>query len=401
MSSLGEAIIHLGIDLFHQIRQSKKENIFYSPFSISSALAMTYLGARENTASEMQKVLHFNEITEKPRGTATRNPVEKPGNVHHHFQKLLMELKKSTDAYELSVANRLYGEKEFRFLQEYMDNVQKFYLASVESADFKNAAEEKSHSLQTTAESHSLDSSTALVLVNAVYFKGQWNQKFKEEHTAEEKFWLNKDTSKPVQMMKQTNSFKFVSLEDVQAKILEILHKGSELSMMVLLPDEVDGLQELEDQLTAEKLIAWTSPQNMRKRQVDLYLPRFKVEESYDLVPTLRALGMVDAFNVRVANFSVFHKSFVEVTEEGTEAAAATGVEIIERAGRNSESFRCDRPFLFLIKHIKTNSILFCGRVSSLRRPWAAATLGTFRELFPSLNAGVTGSLDSFSFPTS
>ncbi|XP_061256390.1 serpin B3-like [Bos javanicus] len=389
MSSLGEAIIHLGIDLFHQIRQSKKENIFYSPLSISSALAMTYLGAQENTASQMQKVLHFNEITEKPRGTATRNPVEKPGNVHHHFQKLLMELKKSTDAYDLSVANRLYGEKEFRFLQEYMDNVQKFYLASVESADFKNAAEESRKMINSWVESQtngkikdlfpkdSLDSSTVLVLVNAVYFKGQWNQKFKEEHTAEEKFWLNKDTSKPVRMMKQTNSFKFVSLEDVQAKILEIPYKGEELSMMVLLPNEVDGLQELEDQLTAEKLIAWTSPQNMRKRQVDLYLPRFKVEESYDLVPTLQALGMVDAFHDGVADFSgmtrgrdlvvskVFHKSFVEVTEEGTEAAAATGVGVRVLSAPFRESFRCDHPFLFLIKHIKTNSILFCGRVSS------------------------------------
>ena len=137
-------------------------------------------------------------------------------------------------------------------------------------------------------------------------------------------------------------------------------------------------LLQLEDQLTAEKLIAWTSPQNMRKRQVDLYLPRFKVEESYDLVPTLRALGMVDAFNVRVANFSgmtgrrdlavskVFHKSFVEVTEEGTEAAAATGVgDAVLTSLPIRESFRCDHPFLFLIKHIKTNSILFCGRVSS------------------------------------
>ncbi|DAA15768.1 TPA: serpin peptidase inhibitor, clade B like, partial [Bos taurus] len=257
MSSLGEAIIHLGIDLFHQIRQSKKENIFYSPLSISSALAMTYLGARENTASQMQKVLHFNEITENPRGRETRNPVERPGNVHHHFQKLLMELKKSTDAYELSVANRLYGEKEFRFLQDVMDNVQKFYLASVESADFKNAAEESRKMINSWVESQtngrikdlfpkdSLDSSTVLVLVNAVYFKGQWNQKFKEENTVEEKFWLNKDESKPVQMMKQTNSFNFMSLEDVQAKILEIPYKGSELSMMVLLPDEVDGLQEI------------------------------------------------------------------------------------------------------------------------------------------------------------
>ncbi|XP_045019947.1 serpin B3 [Bubalus bubalis] len=390
MSSLGEAIIHLAIDLFHEIRKSEKENIFLSPFSISSALAMTYLGARENTASQMQKVLHFNKIAENTRGGAAKDHVEKPGNVHHHFQKLLTELKKSTDAYELSVANRLYGEKEFRFLQEYMDNVKKFYLASVESADFQNAAEESRKMINSWVESQtnerikdlfpkdSLDSSTALVLVNAVYFKGQWNQKFKEEHTTEEKFWLNKDTSKPVQMMKQSDSFKFVSLEDVQAKILEIPYKGEELSMMVLLPNEVDGLQELEDQLTAEKLIAWTSPQNMGKQEVDLYLPRFKVEESYKLVPTLRALGMVDAFNDRVANFSgmtgrrdlvvstVVHKSFVEVTEEGTEAAAATGVgDGVITSLPFRESFRCDHPFLFLIKHIKTNSILFCGRVSS------------------------------------
>ena len=136
-------------------------------------------------------------------------------------------------------------------------------------------------------------------------------------------------------------------------------------------------LLQLEDQLTAEKLIAWMSPQNMGKRQVDLYLPRFKVEESYDLLPTLRALGLVDAFRDGVADFSgmsrrrglvvseVVHKCFVEVTEEGMEASASTGVEIIIRAGINSESFRCNRPFLFLIKHIKTNSILFCGRVSS------------------------------------
>ena len=137
-------------------------------------------------------------------------------------------------------------------------------------------------------------------------------------------------------------------------------------------------LLQLEDQLTAEKLIAWTSPQNMRKREVDLYLPRFKVEESYDLVPTLQALGMVDAFRDEVADFSgmtrkydlvvskVFHKSFVEVTEEGTEAAAATGVGVsVVTSLPFHESFRCDHPFLFLIKHIKTNSILFCGRVSS------------------------------------
>ncbi|XP_068849741.1 serpin B3-like [Capricornis sumatraensis] len=389
MSSLGEAIIHLAIELFHQIRQSKKENIFYSPFSVSSALAMTYLGARENTASEMEKVLHFSEIAANRKGGPVKDPVEKPGSVHHHFQNLLTELKKSTDAYELRVANRLYGEKEFPFLQEYMDNVQKYYLASVESADFKNAAEETRKMINCWVEcetngriknlfpQNSLNGSV-LVLVNAVYFKGQWQEEFKKENAVEEKFWLNKDTSKPVQMMKQTNRFNVVSLEDVQAKILEIPYKGGELSMLVLLPSEVDGLQELEDQLTAEKLIAWTSPQNMGKRQVDLHLPRFKVEESYDLVPTLKALGMVDAFRDGAADFlgmtgkrdlvvsMVVHKSFVEVTEEGTEAAAATGAGVsVVTSLPFHESFRCDHPFLFLIKHINTNSILFCGRVSS------------------------------------
>ena len=138
-------------------------------------------------------------------------------------------------------------------------------------------------------------------------------------------------------------------------------------------------LLQVEDQLSAEKLIVWMNPQNMGKRQVDLYLPRFKVEESYDLVPTLKALGMVGAFRAGVADFSgmtercdlvvstVIHKSFVEVTEEGTEAAAATGIGV--GPGITSlpfhESFHCDHPFLFLIKHIKTNRILFYGRVSS------------------------------------
>ncbi|XP_007192129.2 serpin B3-like [Balaenoptera acutorostrata] len=390
VSSLGEAINHFAVNLFQQIRQSEEENIFFSPLSIMSTLAMTSLGAREHTASEIQKVLHSNEIAGNKKGGTTVDPVEKPGNVHHQFQTLLTELKKPTDAYELNIANRLYGEKTFLFLQAYMDNVKKFYLASVESADFVNAAEESRKMINSWVEAKlmvekikdlfpedSLGSFTVLVLVNAVYFKGQWCQKFKKENTGEEKFWLHKDTSKSVQMMKQTDDFNFTSLEDMQVKILEIPYKGQELSMMVLLPNELDGLQKLEDQLTAEKLIEWTSPQNMRERQVDLHLPRFKVEESYDLKATLGALGMVDAFSDQDTDFSgmtgrqdvvvskVLHKSFVEVNEEGTEAAAATGIEIRTKTRLIPDSFHCDHPFLFFIKHNKTNNILFYGRVSS------------------------------------
>uniref|UniRef100_A0A9L0RBA5 Serpin domain-containing protein n=1 Tax=Equus caballus TaxID=9796 RepID=A0A9L0RBA5_HORSE len=417
MNSFSEANTHFALDLFQQFKKSEKDNIFYSPLSITSALAMMYLGAQGNTALQMGKVLHFNDVTDNTRGSPTTAQVEKLGNVHHQFQKLLTELKKPTDAYELSIANRLYGEKKFQFLQmallfrdlnlvpactsltrypqapvlkyaqEYMDKVKKFYLASVESADFGNAAEESRKKINSWVESQTNGkikdlfpdgslSSAILVLVNAVYFKGQWDKKFDKKRTVEEKFWLNKDTSKSVQMMRQTSFFNFTEVEDMQAKILEVPYNGKDLSMMLLLPNEVDGLKKLEDKLTTEKLIEWTSSQNMRESLVNLHLPRFKVEESYDLKDTMISLGMLDAFSPQDADFSgmtgsrglvvskILHKSFVEVNEEGTEAAAATGI-VTKLSSPPIYSFHCDHPFLFFIKHNKTNSILFLGRVSS------------------------------------
>ncbi|XP_072808304.1 serpin B3 isoform X1 [Vicugna pacos] len=390
MDSLSGPISHFTVDLYQQIRQtSTGKNIFYSPLSIMSAFGMLYLGSRGNTAAQLQKALHFKEVAENPTAGATADPAKNPEN--HHFQKLLTELNKPTNAYELKVANRLYGRKEFPFLQEYMDNVKKLYLASVESADFANAPEESRQMINSWVERQTnekikdlfpngyIDSSTILVLVNAIYFKGQWQQKFKEENTVEEKFWLSKDRSKSVQMMKETKDFNFASLKDMQVKILEIPYKGGELSMMLLLPNAVDGLQKLEDKLTAEKLLEWTSSQNMWKSQVDLHLPRFKVEESYDLKDILEALGVVDVFSSRDADLSgmtgehslvvskAVHKSFVEVNEEGTEAAAATGISTAFTSASipHFERFHCDHPFLFFIRHNKTNSILFLGRLTS------------------------------------
>ncbi|KAF6089318.1 serpin family B member 13 [Phyllostomus discolor] len=370
MTSLSEANTRFALDLFQQLSKSEKGNIFCSPLSISAAIAMTYLGAQGNTASEIQKVT-------------------KSGNVHQQFQKLLTELSKPTNAYELHLANRLYGEKKFSFLQEYMDNAKKFYLAGVEAVDFENAAEESRKVINSWVESQtkekikdlfpegSLDKSTVLVLVNAIYFKGQWNEKFDPKLTTQGEFWLNKGTSKPVQMMKKDGRFSFTKLEDMPAKVLEIPYKDKDLSMVLLLPNEIDGLQQLEDKLTAEKLMEWTSSQNKSETKVDLHLPRFKVEKNYNLEDVMRALGVVDAFRLLAADFSgmtreqklavskIRHKSFVEVTEEGTEAAAASGVEIIKLSAPVYESFHCDHPFLFFIKHNKTNSILFFGRVSS------------------------------------
>uniref|UniRef100_A0A8W4FG61 Serpin domain-containing protein n=1 Tax=Sus scrofa TaxID=9823 RepID=A0A8W4FG61_PIG len=353
------------VDLFQQIRRSEGGNIFYSPLSIMSALAMTYLGSRGHTASEIRKVEQEERIT----GKSERKDVGRAGTVHRQFQRLLTELNKPTNAYELSVANRLYGDKEVSFSQDYLENVKKFYLASVASVDFVNAAEESRQMINSWVESQTkgkikdlfpkgtLSSSTTLVLVNAIYFKGRWLQEFKKENTSKEKFWLNKVLS-----ISYVQAFKFASLEHLHVKILEIPYTGQELSMLLLLPDEVDGLQKLEEGLTAEKLLEWTSSQNMKESQVDLHLPRFKVEESYDLKATADAdfSGMTG-----LAISSVVHKSFVEVTEEGTEAAAATGVVTGITSAPLNNHFHCDHPFLFFIRHNKTNSILFCGRVSS------------------------------------
>ncbi|PNI69711.1 SERPINB4 isoform 1 [Pan troglodytes] len=389
MNSLSEANTKFMFDLFQQFRKSKKNNIFYSPISITSALGMVLLGAKDNTAQQIKKVLHFDQVTENTTEKAATYHVDRSGNVHHQFQKLLTEFNKSTDAYELKIANKLFGEKTYQFLQEYLDAIKKFYQTSVESADFANASEESRKKINSWVESQTnekiknlfpdgtIGNDTTLVLVNAIYFKGQWENKFKKENTKEEKFWPNKNTYKSVQMMRQYNSFNFALLEDVQAKVLEIPYKGKDLSMIVLLPNEIDGLQKLEEKLTAEKLMEWTSLQNMRETHVDLHLPRFKMEESYDLKDTLRTMGMVNIFNgdadlsgmtgSRGLSVSkVLHKAFVEVTEEGAEAAAATAVVVVELSSPSTnEEFHCNHPFLFFIRQNKTNSILFYGRFSS------------------------------------
>ncbi|XP_031196585.1 serpin B4-like [Mastomys coucha] len=386
MHLFAEATTKFTLELYRQLRESDG-NIFYSPISIMTALGMLQLGAKGNTEQQIEKVLQFNETRKK----TTEKSAESHGkeNVHEQFQKLMTQLNKSNDAYDLKAANSIYGAKDFPFLQTFLEDIKKYYQANVESLDFIHAAEESRKKINSWVESQtngkikdlfpskSLNSSTRLVLVNAVYFKGQWNHKFDEKETTEEKFWLNKNTSKPVQMMKQRNKFNFIFLENVQTKIVEIPYKGKELSMFVLLPVEIEGLKKLEEQLTADKLLEWTRPENMHMVELYLSLPRFKVEEKYELLAPLKHMGMVDAFDPQKANFSgtsstqglvvskLIHKSFVEVNEEGTEAAAATGVESRLLSAPVFQYFSCNHPFLFIVKQNKTNSILFFGKMSS------------------------------------
>ncbi|XP_041101205.1 leukocyte elastase inhibitor-like [Polyodon spathula] len=379
MESLARANTIFALDLFKKLSNDRKaENIFYSPLSISSALAMVYLGARGNTAAEMAQSVHFNKSQD---------------DVHSGFRALISDINKQGAPYKLCLANRLYGEKSFDFIKEFIQDTKKFYQAELEAVDFVNAPEAARQNINSWVQNHTqdkiqnllakgtVDDLTRLVLVNAIYFKGKWGEKFSESETRERSFRLSKNGTKPVQMMQQKANFNLAFIPEVNSQIIELPYVGDELSMLIILPTEIEddstGLEKLERELTFENLMKWTKPEMMENIEVTVTLPKFKLEETYDLSSVLISLGMVDAFDVCKSDFSgmspsnelvlskVVHKSFVEVNEEGTEAAGATVAFIVLTCVMNPAQFNADHPFLFFIRHNKTRNILFYGRFSS------------------------------------
>ncbi|NXK37432.1 SPB6 protein, partial [Piprites chloris] len=378
MDSLCAANTTFALDLLRKLCEKKSgQNVFISPFSISSALSMILLGSKGNTEAQITKVLSLN----------------KSEDAHKGYQSLLCEINDPNTKYILRTANRLYGEKTFEFLSSFIESSQKYFHAGLEPTDFMNAWEDSRKQINVWVEERTegkiqnllaegiLDSLTRLVLVNAIYFKGNWEKQFSKERTTERPFQINKNETKPVQMMFKKDRFNMTYIGDFQTKILELPYVGKELSMIILLPDAIQdgstGLERLERELTYEKLIDWINPEMMDSTEVMVSLPRFKLEESYDLKPILSSMGMPDAFDMGKADFSgissgkelvlseVVHKSFVEVNEEGTEAAAATAGVVTMRFRMIVLDFTADHPFLFFIWHNKSCSILFCGRFCS------------------------------------
>ncbi|KAM7229788.1 hypothetical protein CapIbe_019904 [Capra ibex] len=352
-------------------------NVLLSPVSLSSVLAMVLLGAKGNTAAQMCQTLSLS----KSSGGGE--------DIHQGFQKLLSEVNRTGTQYLLRTANRLFGEKTYDFLSSFKDACRMFYQAEMEELDFVSATEESRKRINTwVAEktegkirdllsANSVNPATRLVLVNAIYFKGNWERQFNKEHTEERPFKVSKNVEKPVQMMFKKSTFKMTYIEEISTQILVLPYVGQELNMVILLPSESTDVYTVEKALTYEKFVAWTKPDAMDEEEVEVFLPRFTLEESYDMERVLQDLGMTDAFEEAQADFrgmssrrelylsKVVHKSFVEVTEEGTEAAAATGVVVMMRSLIVVPRFCADRPFLFFIQHGNTGAILFCGRFCS------------------------------------
>nr|B4USX2.1 RecName: Full=Serpin B10 [Otolemur garnettii]ACG64313.1 serine proteinase inhibitor, clade B, member 10 (predicted) [Otolemur garnettii] len=396
MDPLASSISQFALEFSKELAASAAgKNIFFSPWSISSALAMVYLGARGTTAVEMAKVLQLNRDQADKTGPESEKKrkmefnLGKAEEIHCDFQTLISEILKPTDAHVLKTANGIYGEKTYPFHNKYLEEVKTYFGAEPQSVNFVEASDQIRKEINSWVESQtqgkilnllpddSVDSTTRMILVNALYFKGTWEHQFLAQNTTEKPFRINETTSKPVQMMSMKEKLHVFHIEKPQATGLQLYYERRDVSLFILLPEDLGGLEQLEKAITYEKLNEWTSADMMELYDVQLSLPKFKLEESYDLKSTLSSMGMSDAFNPSKADFSgmslernlylsnIFHKVFVEINEEGTEAAAGTGSEVGFRIKYPSIEFNVDHPFLFFIRHNKTNSILFYGRFCS------------------------------------
>jgi serpin B len=361
------------VELYARLAEAEG-NLFLSPFSISAALAMTYAGARGETERQMEQALHLSLGQER---------------VHPALGTLQAGLKaiQGEGSVRLSVANALWPQVGYAFLEAFLAVCRDYYGVAITPLDFRadpEAArlringwveERTEQRIKNLIEKDVIDRRTRMVLVNAIYFKGDWARQFEEHRTEEAPFRLLRGGEVPVQMMAQRATFGYAALDGVQ--ILELPYAGGDLSMVIVLPEAAGGLPDLEKSLTPARLADWLK--QPVQTEVQVFLPRFRLEGKFILNQVLAALGMPDAFDEEKANFAgidgrpdwlyvayAIHQAFVEVNEQGTEAAAATAVIIVPRMAlipMPAPIFRADHPFLFLMREKETGSILFMGRM--------------------------------------
>ena len=380
-TNLGEQNNAFAFKLF-SLADQPGENLFYSPYSITSALSMVYGGALENTAAQMASAMNFDL------------PAEQQHETYLALQQSLNAIGERGKA-ELNVANALFGaDSNQNFIQkDYLNLLRKSYLSDLYTLDFtdfqgtadyiNNWVEEKTRErIKDLISAEQIrDSNEGLVLVNAIYFKGNWRTEFDPKVTIRDKFYVSSKTrttenSRIVEMMSARAEYPYARLEGMQ--VLELPYADEELSMIFVLPDEISDLAR---ELSPANFNRWREA--LSPREVKIYIPKFKFDLTLEgLAGMLQKLGMTDAFNPNLANFSgiipddtgrglfiqdVIHKAFVEVNEEGTEAAAATGVVMATKAAPGPDEtpvFRADKPFLYFLLHKPSNTVLFMGKLN-------------------------------------
>lgn len=373
ISQVVSANNQFAIELYQQINKQPNQldkNVFFSPYSLSTAMAMLYTAAEGETKQQIQKTFHYpTSAILNPNSAALYNQFNKPNTNH-----------------ELSTVNDLWMRQGLSPNQTYLDTVKRYYGGQVTNLDFKNSPEPSRQTINKTIAKHtkqmipellpsgSIDRSTATVLTNAVYFKGDWKKPLSVRNWVQPFYNLD-GTTTDINMMYETDTFGYV--EDEQVQVLQLPYKGDELSMLVVLPKSKDAvaMQNLVKNLNTTQVSRWT--ETLEKKEISLYLPKFKLEENYQMESLLTKMGMPIAFDSR-ADFSLFnerlplvvdsviHKAVVEVDEKGTVAAAATAIVIDVTSASYNAEFEANHPFIFMIKDNKTDAILFLGQVNKL-----------------------------------
>lgn len=357
-------------EYYARIIKNEDGNVFFSPYSISSALAMAYEGAKGQTAEEMQKVFHF------PEDAAVRRPA---------IARIYNLLNSGGKNFKLSTANALWAQKDYPFVDDYFNTISTYYGGLATNLDFKGETERSRITINNWIEDKTYDRikdlipsgmlspATRLVLTNAIYFKANWSHKFDAENTRDGEFKLTSGANRNVKMMHLTSRFNYGETNDLQT--LEMDYLSNNLSMLIILPKE-NNLNRIESIFSKQELNDWK--EGMQNKQVIVTLPKFTFGTKYFMSEDLQAMGMPTAFKYPEADFTgmsptgelyideVIHQTFIEVAEYGTEAAAATAV--IMRAGamaptEEPKQFTADHPFIFLIQDKRTGEILFLGRV--------------------------------------
>ena len=359
------------IDLYNKL-SGGNGNVFFSPFSIFDALSMTYAGARGQTEAQMKKVLHIT-LSQK--------------EFHPAFSNIIKEIKSGAaqGKYDLNIANALWGQKGFHFLDAFLSLVEKYYDGNFYEEDFSNGIQAANDinnwvDKQTNGKIEKIVGKisplTRLILTNAIYFKGKWVSAFSASMTKSTTFYISPGETVKTKMMYQESDFNYMENDILQA--IEMPYNGEKLSMIVLLPKDKYGINEVEKTLNSSNLEKWIS--EMKNQKVKVYFPKFELKTNYELENTLSSMGMKNAFSN--ADFSgmdgrkdlaisqVIHKAYIEVNEKGTEAAAVTAVVVTLTCSPYSKPevppvFRADHPFMFFIIDNQTGSILFMGRVTT------------------------------------
>ncbi|XP_046989701.1 ovalbumin-related protein X-like isoform X1 [Schistocerca americana] len=369
LSIVSEANEKFCFDLYKALCKTTG-SFLYSPYGLEVALSLVYLGAKERTAKEVADTLHL--------------PPDKK-TILDGLSDLLQSIK-CTDGSMLHTASKMYIHNKFTIMESFLADAVRL-LAEAELVDFENEPDKArtianewvqkktDNKIKNFIADGALDPMTRLVLINAVYFKGKWEHPFSKHSTFPMPFYMSSSQSKEVSMMQQEREFMYANLPELEAQILELPYQGNQLSMLVILPNQIDGINELENKIMKVNLHQISD--KLYPMKVNVLLPKFNIEKEMQLDKILKQLGMKEIFDEKLANLSgiigssllcvsqIFHKAFIEVSEEGTEAAAASGVMCRQkRSLQEVISFTADHPYLFFVLHKDSNTVLFCGRFS-------------------------------------